>query len=256
MTALASLFSLSGRHALVTGGSAGLGAEMARALASAGAAVTLVARRAERLEEICAAIADGGGEAHALAADLSAPDGVEELAGTLRERGVEPDILVNAAGTNLRQKAGEVTRESWAATLDLNLAVPFFLAQALVPAMARKGRGRVVNIASLQSKRAFADSVPYGASKGGVVQLTRAMAEAWSGQGITCNAIAPGLFPTELTRGLYDNAELVAQMAARTCVGRNGELSDIHGLAIYLASDASAFMTGQTLYLDGGLTAR
>ncbi len=141
-------------------------------------------------------------------------------------------------------------------TLDLNLSTPFFLAQALVPAMKAKGWGRIVNFASLQSERAFTNGIAYGASKGGVAQLTRAMAEAWSGDGIMANALAPGFFPTELTGPVFDDAELAAANAAKTCIGRNGALDDLDGPTLFLCSSASNYVTGQVLYVDGGFTAK
>ena len=122
--------------------------------------------------------------------------------------------------------------------------------------MKSRGWGRIINIASLQSWRAFANSAPYGAGKGGVVQLTRAIAQEWSPHGITCNAIGPGFFPTALTAAVFDNAELAARNAAQTCIGRNGELTDLYGATVFLASQASAYITGQTLMVDGGFTAR
>ena len=166
------------------------------------------------------------------------------------------DILINAAGVNFRQPVEEITPESWDKTLDLNLAVPFFLARELVPAMKEKGWGRVINIASLQSSRAFPNGLAYGASKGGISQLTRAMAEAWSRQGITCNAIAPGFFPTELTAPVYENPDLLDRLAAQTAIGRNGVLSDLDGLTVFLTSPASDYITGQVIHLDGGFTAK
>ncbi|MEX0730998.1 MAG: SDR family oxidoreductase [Aquisalimonadaceae bacterium] len=256
MTSLQDLFSLQGRCALVTGGSSGLGAEMATALANAGARVLLVARRPDALEKVKARIERDGGVAETIAADISTDDGLAQVVSRARALGQHVDILINAAGINPRKPALELTREEWDATLHLNLSVPFFLARELVEPMMEAGWGRIINIGSLQSVRAFPDSAPYGASKGGVVQLTRAMAEAWSARGVCCNAIAPGLFPTELTQALYKNSEAVAQMATKTCCGRNGELSDAWGLAVFLASPASAFITGQTIYLDGGLTAK
>jgi NAD(P)-dependent dehydrogenase (short-subunit alcohol dehydrogenase family) len=166
-----------------------------------------------------------------------------------------PDILVNAAGINLRQPFAEVTPMAWQRQLALHLAAPFFLTQALAPGMAQRGWGRIINIASLQSTRAFANGAPYGAGKGGVVQLTRAIAQEWSSKGITCNAIGPGFFPTELTAPVFANPELAALHAAKTAIGRNGELQDLHGAAVFLASRASAYITGQTLMVDGGYTA-
>jgi NAD(P)-dependent dehydrogenase (short-subunit alcohol dehydrogenase family) len=141
-------------------------------------------------------------------------------------------------------------------TLDINLKAPFFIARNLMPAMKEKGYGKIINIASLQSERAFANSLPYGASKGGVMQMTRAMAEAWSQFGINCNAIAPGFFPTELTEAVFTDKQKVASLAAQTTMGRNGRLSDLNGPLLFLASEASNFVTGQTLYIDGGFSAK
>ena len=148
------------------------------------------------------------------------------------------------------------TPAQWNQTLALNLSVPFFLARACVPAMQTKGAGNIVNIASLQSTRAFPNGIAYGASKGGVVQLTRAMAEAWSRHGITTNAIQPGFIPTELTASVFSNPELAAHHARMTAIGRNGELADLDGVTVFLASRASAYITGQTLGVDGGYTAK
>jgi gluconate 5-dehydrogenase len=166
------------------------------------------------------------------------------------------DILVNAAGVNLREPYMQVTPEHFHLHMALHLGAPFFLLQALGPEMKRRGWGRVINLASLQSQRAFANSAPYGAGKGGLVQLTRAMAQEWSAHGITCNAIGPGFFRTTLTEPVFSNPELSARHAAQTCIGRNGEMSDLHGVAVFLASDASGYITGQTIMVDGGYTSR
>ena len=141
-------------------------------------------------------------------------------------------------------------------TLGINLTAPFFLAQAFAPAMKEKRWGRIVNFASLQSYRAFPGGIAYGASKGAVVQMTRAMAEAWSGCGITANAIGPGFFRTELTAPVFADPARAARNAAQTCVGRNGEPEDIDGPVLFLCSDAGAYVTGQTLMVDGGFTAK
>jgi gluconate 5-dehydrogenase len=138
----------------------------------------------------------------------------------------------------------------------VHLAAPFFLTQALAPGMRARGWGRIVNVASLQSMRAFPNGAPYGAAKGGVVQLTRAIAQEWSPHGITCNAIGPGFFPTALTAPVFADADLARRHAAQTCIGRNGELRDLHGVTVFLASEASAYITGQTLMVDGGYTAK
>ncbi|MDH3474081.1 MAG: SDR family oxidoreductase [Rhodospirillales bacterium] len=249
-------FSLEGRVACVTGASSGLGRAIATALAGAGAAVVGVARRAALLEAWVEEVEAAGGRAAACAADLGDPAAMAAVAARISSPFGAPDILVNAAGVNPRQSADEVTPESWGLTLEVNLSAPFFLAQALVPAMRDKGWGRIVNIASLQSTRAFPKGVAYGASKGGVAQLTRAMAEAWSAHGITCNALAPGFFPTKLTAPVFEDDEAVARNAAQTCIGRNGRLEDLAGPAIFLASPASDYVTGQILHVDGGFTAK
>ena len=166
------------------------------------------------------------------------------------------DILVNAAGVNLRQPFAEVTPEAWQTQIALHLGAPFFLTQALAPGMAARGWGRILNIASLQSHRAFANGAPYGAGKGGVVQLTRAIAQEWGPKGITCNAIGPGFFPTPLTAPVFADRAVAERHAQNTCLGRNGDLSDLHGVTVFLCSEASRYITGQTLMVDGGYTAR
>jgi NAD(P)-dependent dehydrogenase (short-subunit alcohol dehydrogenase family) len=253
---LASLFELSGRRALVTGGNSGIGAAMARALGLAGARVLLLARREAELNAAAQTLRDEGIDAAALAADLVDPGAASAAARAAEQRCGGIDILVNAAGVNLRQPFGEVTPESWQTQLALHLGAPFFLTQALAPGMAARGWGRIVNIASLQSYRAFANSAPYGAGKGGIVQLTRAIAQEWGAKGITCNAIGPGFFPTALTAPVFADATLAQRHAAQTCIGRNGQLTDLYGATVFLASDASRYITGQTLMVDGGYTAK
>ncbi len=249
-------FSLDGRVALVTGGSTGIGRTIAEAFASAGAKVVVTARRRDRLAETVDAVVGSGGQAAALPTDLGRLEDLDRVAASATELFGRVDILVNAAGVNFREPVEEVTVESWRRTLDIHLGTPFFLARALVPAMRERGWGRIINLASLQSYRAFANSLPYGSAKGGVVQMTRAMAEAWSRHGITCNAIGPGFFPTELTAPVFDDAEKAARNAAQTAIGRNGELRDLHGAAVFLAAPASDYITGQTLFIDGGFTAK
>ncbi len=246
------LFDVSDRVACVTGASSGLGRRAALALARAGARVVGVARRGGALEEWRE---EAGGETAAVVHDMGDRDGLAALAEKVSGPFGAPEIVVHAAGVNTREVADGVTAEGWDRTLDLNLRAPFFLSRALVPGMRRKGRGRIVAFASLQSFRAFPGGLAYGASKGGVAQLTRAMAQAWSADGITANALGPGFFPTELTAAVFGDEDLAARNAAATCIGRNGAPEDLDGPLLFLCSDASAYVTGQVLMVDGGFTA-
>ena len=248
-----SLFLVRDRVVCVTGASSGIGRSFATTLARRGARVVALARREDKLKSWSD---DTPGATAYVASDLSKRDSLDAIVEAVRAPFGEPEILINAAGLNTRQVADEVTVEGWEATIGLNLSVPFFLAQAMVPAMKAKGWGRIINLASLQSRRAFAGGIAYGASKGGVEQLTRAMAEAWSSFGITANAIAPGFFPTELTEPVFANPELAARNAAQTCIGRNGVMADLDGPLLFFCSDASAYVTGQTLFVDGGFSAK
>ena len=260
MSIINELFDLTGRVALVTGGSSGIGRAIASTLAAAGAAVIHAALEAEEnaLQEAVAQVERAGGKAASITCDVSR---IDKLPGAVENASSffgSPEILVNAAGVNLREPWDKVSENSWNKTIAINLTAPFFLARLLIPAMQEKRWGKIINIASLQSMRAFPNSAPYGASKGGVMQLTRAMAEAWSGNesGITCNAIAPGFFQTGLTRPLYDDQNVIDALARQTIIGRNGEMQDLSGLAIFLASRASDYITGQTIFLDGGWSAK
>ena len=250
------LFSLAGRTALVTGGGSGIGFAIAQALGLQGARLVLVGRNTAALRDAVAKLVAQGIDTGAVSADLSARNGPAEAVVGAAGQGARPDVLVNAAGVNLRRSFVEVSPEDFDYHMAIHLRAPFLLTQLLAPAMAAKGWGRIVNIASLQSARAFPDSAPYGAAKGGAVQLTRAIAEAWSAHGVTCNAIAPGFFPTALTAAVFNDPEKAARNAAQTAIGRNGDLADLYGTTIFLASDASAYVTGQTLYVDGGFTAK
>ncbi|WP_053572620.1 SDR family NAD(P)-dependent oxidoreductase [Caballeronia cordobensis] len=253
---LASMFGLEGRVALVTGGNAGIGLAIASALGRAGARVVLAARREGALRDAAATLGAQGVTASFIAADVGSPEAAMQCADEATAQNGRIDILVNAAGVNLRQPFADVTPESWQTQLALHLSAPFFLTQRLAPQMSARGWGRIINIASLQSYRAFANSAPYGAGKGGVVQLTRAIAQEWGRHGITCNAIGPGFFPTALTASVFADEALASRNAEQTCLGRNGKLEDIDGLAVFLASDASGYISGQTIMVDGGYTAR
>ncbi len=256
MFRLQALFDLSGRTALVTGGNSGIGLALARALGLAGASLVLTARREGELAEAARTLQAEEIATQWIAADLAEVSGIDVLIEALEARKVTIDILVNAAGINLREPFAEVTPDAFDKHMAVHLRAPFLLAQKLAPAMARERWGRIINIASLQSWRAFPNSVPYGTAKAGVLQLTRAIAEAWSARGICCNAIAPGFFPTPLTAPIFADAERAALNAAQTAIGRNGDLADLYGAVVFLASDASAYITGQTLAVDGGFTAK
>lgn len=247
------LFDLTGRVACITGASSGLGRRAAQVLAAAGAQVVCVARRQEALETL---VSDIGPSASYVAADVADRAGQKSLCEDIARAFGSPDILVHAAGINTREAADDVTDDGWDTTLALNLSAPFFLSQHLVPAMKAKHWGRIVNFASLQTTRAFPGGIAYGTAKAGIAQMTRAMAEAWSKDGITANAMGPGFFPTELTNAVFSDPDRAARNAAQTCVGRNGELSDMDGPLLFLCSNASGYVTGQTLMVDGGFTAK
>jgi len=253
---LESEFGLDNRVFAVTGASSGIGRIMAEFLAEAGASVILIARRQSALTEAVENIRNKGGQAASVSGDLANRETLGDIASQCQRKFGEVNGIINAAGINLRQSADEITLDSWERTLHLNLSVPFFFAREFVEDMKRRGYGRIINIASLQSVRAFPNGLPYGASKGGICQLTRAMAEAWSRYGITSNAIAPGFFPTALTAPIFNDHETANKIAEQTAIGRNGKLEDLRGATIFFASKASEYVTGQTLYVDGGFTAK
>lgn len=249
------LFSLRGRVAVITGGHSGIGLAIAGALAEAGADVVLVARTASALEAAARTIERDGGRAAWHAADLARREAVEACAEAVARPFGDPDILVNAAAVNLRPPLAELATADWDLTLHVNLDAPFILGQRLAPAMIRRGWGRIINLSSQQAHRAYGNSGAYGVSKAGITQLTRAQAEAWSRHGVCCNAIAPGVVQTPITAPLFADPARAAAMAARTFVGRNGDPADFRGAAVFLASRASDFVTGQTLFVDGGFSA-
>ncbi len=249
------LFSLDGRVAVVTGGSSGIGRAMARALAGAGAKVVLVARGAAALDETAAELRAAGAAAGQVRADLAERAEVQQAARQICEAFGQPDILVNAAGVNIRPPLHELTVPDWDRCIAVNLTAPFLLGQALGPPMAARGWGRIINVASQQSVRAFGNSGAYGASKGGLASLTRSQAEAWAGSGVRCNAIVPGFVATPMTAHVASDPVRSAALAARTMVGRNGLPSDFEGVTVFLASAASDYVTGQLIFVDGGFSA-
>jgi NAD(P)-dependent dehydrogenase (short-subunit alcohol dehydrogenase family) len=249
------LFSLDGRVAVVTGGSSGIGRAIAGALAHAGARVVVVARQEKPLTETVNELRAAGRSAVAVSADLGSRDALERAAEEVAGEFGEPDILVNSAGVNLRPPMDSLTLAEWDQTIAVNLTAPFLLGQRFGPVMARRGWGRIINIASQQAARAFSNSGGYGASKGGLVSLTRSQSEAWAPRGVCCNAISPGFVITPLTAEVAADPAKCEALAARTMIGRNGLASDFEGVAVFLASRASDYVTGQVICVDGGFSA-
>ena len=247
-------FSLENKVALITGGTSGLGKMMALALAKAGAFVWIASSR-DNADETLQAIKQQGSNGSFLQVDVTSSEGLENIVKQILKESNRIDILVNAAGINLRTSATDLTLDEWQKTIDINLTAPFYLSQIVAESMKRNNWGRIINIASLQSLRAFDNSIPYGASKGGVMQLTRALAQAYSKDGILVNAIAPGFFRTNLTESLFQNPDKLKELANKTMMGRNGEEKDIFGISVFLCSDANSYVTGQTVFLDGGFSA-
>ncbi|MEU8238046.1 SDR family oxidoreductase [Actinoplanes missouriensis] len=249
------LFGLSGRTAVVTGGSSGIGREIALALGRSGARVVLVARREAPMAEVVAELRGHGAQAGAISADLSVREAVKAVSSTIIDGYGYPDILVNSAAVNLRPPMSSLTEDVWDLTLEANLTAPFLLGQAFAPAMAERGWGRIINVVSQQAFRAYGNSGAYGAAKAGLVGLTRSQAEAWSRHGVCCNAIAPGVVHTPLTEEVFSDPTKVSAHAARSMIGRNGLPADFAGCAVFLAGDAGQAVTGQTLFVDGGYSA-
>ncbi|MEV7641166.1 SDR family oxidoreductase [Streptomyces rubiginosohelvolus] len=248
------LFSLEGRVAVVTGGSSGIGRAITGALARAGASVVVVARREAELRETVDELASEDCRAAWVSADLSTAEGVHVGAEEAAAAFGEPDILVNCAGINLRPPMTELGEDVWDTTMAVNLKAPFLLGQRFGPGMAERGYGRIIHITSQQAHRAFVSSGAYGVSKGGLESLTRSQAEAWSPHGVTVNSLVPGFVLTPLNARLQSDPEKVASLAARTMVGRNGLAEDFAGAAVFLAGRSSAYITGQSLFVDGGFS--
>lgn len=250
------LFRIDGRRALVTGGSRGLGRTIAIALAQAGADLVITSRSAAESEGTAKEIAQlTGRRTAAIPADISIAAEVERLF-QLSTRDGPVDILVNSAGINIRKPIAELTDADWNTVLDVNLKGPFLLARRFGPAMVARGWGRVVHIGSILSTIGIAGRTPYASSKAGILGLTRTLATEWAASGVTVNALCPGPFATEMNRPLLENPAQYAEFVAKIPMGRWGELHEIAGAALFLASPASSYMTGSTLFIDGGWTAQ
>lgn len=248
------LFELSGEVALVTGASRGIGAALAKGLAAAGAEIVLAARSDAALAEIAAQIRAAGGKAHAYPLDVADTPSVDALFARLAEDGIAPTILVNNAGTEQVAPALEVTDALWDRIVGTNLKGAFNVARAF--ARARAGaRGAIINLCSLASEIGIPTAVPYTASKSGLAGMTRALAVEWAPLGIRVNGIGPGYFRTDMTDGFFESEGWQQAMLAKIPQRRFGELDDLVGAAIFLAAPASAYVTGQILYVDGGYLA-
>lgn len=249
-------FRLDDRIAVVTGASSGMGVTFAKALAAAGARVVVAARRVERLAEVVAEIEKGGGAARAVACDVSREADVERLVEETQAAFGPADLLVNNAGFTTVVAAEEQLLDDWRAHLDVNLSGVFLCAQRFGRGMLEAGRGTIVNVASVLGFVASGQiqQAGYAASKGGVVNLTRELAAQWARRGVRVNALAPGWFPTEMTADMFGDERSRAWMRTRTPMGRGGDLEELVGPLLFLASDASSFMTGHVLTVDGGWT--
>ena len=247
-------FDLSGKTALVTGAYRGLGFAIARGLARAGAAVVVNGRKSTEVNEAAAKLRQEGLTAGASVFDVTDRAAVRAAVEAIRAEHGSVDILFNNAGIQRRGPLVDFAQEDWDAVLATNLTAPFIVSQAVLPGMMENKRGKIVHIASLMSELARPSVVPYTAAKGGVRQLTRGMAVELAPHNIQVNAIAPGYFATEMNRALLDNAEFTAWVNKRTPAGRWGDPAEIAGLAVFLASSASDYVTGQMLVIDGGMS--
>jgi NAD(P)-dependent dehydrogenase (short-subunit alcohol dehydrogenase family) len=248
------IFDLSEQVAIVTGTSRGLGQVFARALAKAGADLVLTSRTRESLAPFEAEIRALGRRAISLALDVRSQESIEKMAADAEDAYGQIHILVNNAGCNIRKPALDVQWEDWNTVLETNLRGSFFVAQAVARRMIAKGYGRIVNIGSVTSVAGYAGLAPYGASRGGIRQMTMSLAADWGKHGVTVNCLAPGWFRTEQNKVLYEDQEWVDYLTERIPLQRPGKPSDLDGAVVFLASEASCYVTGQTLLVDGGIS--
>lgn len=248
------LFDLSGQTALVTGASRGLGQIFARALANSGADLILTSRKREDLTSFVAEIEAMGRKAIPLALDVRDQSSIERMAAEAEAACGQIHILVNNAGCNVRKPALDVTWDDWNLILDTNLRGSFFVAQQMARRMVPHGYGRIINIGSVTSVFGYAGLAPYGASRGGIRQLTMSLADDWGKHGITVNCLAPGWFHTNQNTVLYQNEKWVEYLKDRIPVKRPGEPRDLEGAVVFLAAESSRYITGQTLLVDGGIS--
>jgi gluconate 5-dehydrogenase len=255
MNPVLKLFDLSGRIALVTGSSAGIGLALARGLAGAGATVVLNGRNDAKLQQAAARLREEGAAVHAVAFDVTSAEATAEAVERIEHEVGAIDILVNNAGMQRRAPLDEFAHADWHELMRTNVDSVFIVGQAVARRMIPRRRGKIINICSVQSELGRPNIAPYTASKGAVKMLTKGMAIDWGQHGIQVNGLGPGYFKTELTQALVDNAEFSGWLVNRTPSRRWGDVEDLVGAAVFLASDASAFVNGHILYVDGGVTA-
>src|SRR5438132_5487012 len=248
------LFDLTGRVAIVTGASRGLGQNLARALAKAGADLVITSRNHDQLLAFESEIKSLGRRAVSLELDVRNLDSIQNMAKDAEAAFGHVDILVNNAGCNVRKPALEVTWDDWNLILDTNLRGSFFVAQAVARLMVPRRYGRIINIGSVTSVAGYAGLGPYGASRGGIRQLTMSLAEDWGKYGVTVNCLAPGWFQTEQNKVLYENKEWVEYLCDRIPLKRTGQPQDLDAAVVFLAAESSRYVTGQTLLVDGGIS--
>lgn len=248
------LFDLTGRVAIVTGTSRGLGQYMASALAKAGADLVLTSRDVNRLSAFEAEIKSLGRRTFCVELDVRNQESIRKMAAAVEAAFGRADILVNNAGCNVRKPAIDVSWEDWNLILDTNLRGSFFVSQAIARGMISRGYGRIINIGSVTSVAGYAGLAPYGASRGGIKQLTMSLADDWGKHGITVNCLAPGWFRTEQNKVLYENKEWVDYLCDRIPLKRPGQPQDLDSAIVFLAAESSRYITGQTLLVDGGIS--